>query len=96
MHNSLLHIIMLLPQKVDFLLIFFSHVYSLPQKKVYTFAEPSTQNCGGQMKSRGSAKPTITLFQTGPSLILKFKKMAASFRISKRGLVQIGPAQWSM
>ncbi len=30
-----------------------ANLYSLPQKKVYTFVEPSTQNWGGQMKSRG-------------------------------------------
>ena len=28
----------------------------------------------GEMKGRGCAKPTIELVQTGPSLILKFKK----------------------
>ncbi len=32
---------------------------------------------GGQMKGRGWAKPTTELVQTGPSLILKFKEMAA-------------------
>ena len=46
------------------------------------------------MKSRRCAKPTIELVQTGPSLILKFKEMAASFAMSKRGLVQFGPTQW--
>ncbi len=44
-------------------------VYSLPRKKVYTFVEPSTQNWGVQMKSRGFATPTFELVQTGPSLI---------------------------
>ncbi len=31
----------------------------------------------GQMKGRGCAKPTIELVLSGPSLILKFKEMAA-------------------
>ncbi len=31
--------------------------YSLPQKKVYTFVMPSTQNCGVQMESRVCATP---------------------------------------
>ncbi len=41
-----------------------------PQKKVYTFVEPSTQNWGGQMKSWGCAKPTIELVQMHPLLSL--------------------------
>ncbi len=38
-----------------------SHMYySLPQKKVYSFVEPSTQK-GGQMESRGCARHSIEL-----------------------------------
>ncbi len=56
-----------------------------PKRKYTLLSSQVLKTEGGQIKSRGCAKPTIELAQTGPSLILK---------LSKQGLVQFGPLQW--
>ena len=48
-----------------------------PKRKYTLLLSQVLRTEEGQMKSRGCAKPTIELVQTGPSLILKFKEMAA-------------------
>ncbi len=48
-----------------------------PKRKYTLFPSRVLKTEGGQMKSKRCAKLTIDLVQTGPSLILKLKEMAA-------------------
>ncbi len=60
------------------LLTLYIHSHTVSPKRKYTHLSSQVLKTeGGQMKSRGCAKPPTELVQTGPSLILKFKEMAA-------------------
>ncbi len=61
------------------------YTYTVSPKRKYTLLSSWVLIIeGGQMKGRGCAKPNIELVQTGPSLILKFKEMAADQQKSWR------------
>ncbi len=40
-------------------------LYSLPQKEVYSFVEPSTQNLGGSQEVRGAPHPQFSWSKLG-------------------------------
>ena len=80
-HQYIYHVFLLCRNSKEYLfyevkLCLFSYTVS-PKRKYTLLPSRVLKTEGWQMKSRGCPKRTIELVQNGPSLILKFKEMAA-------------------